>query len=42
MNKKSVNKSDDIKEKKINSKKSLQKDRKIVGKSMQGHSPVYE
>jgi hypothetical protein len=29
-------------EKKIHSKKSQQKGRKILGKSLQGHSPVYE
>jgi hypothetical protein len=29
-------------EKKIYSKKSHQKGRKILGKSLQGHSPVYE
>ena len=31
-----------IEKKKIHSKKSQQKGRKILGKSMQGHSPVYE
>jgi hypothetical protein len=31
-----------IERKKIHSKQSQQKGRKIVGKSMQGHSPVYE
>ena len=31
-----------IEKKKIHSNKSQQKGRKILGKSMQGHSPVYE
>jgi hypothetical protein len=31
-----------IEKKKIHSKKSQHKGRKILGKSMQGHSPVYE
>ena len=31
-----------IEKKKIHSKKSQQKGRKILGKSLQGHSPVYE
>ena len=31
-----------IEKKKIHSKKSQYKGRKILGKSMQGHSPVYE
>ncbi|MGH9980006.1 MAG: hypothetical protein ACRD6U_00455 [Nitrososphaeraceae archaeon] len=29
-------------ENKIHAKKSQQKSRKILGKSLQGHSPVYE
>jgi hypothetical protein len=40
--KKFGNKPDEIFEKKIHSKKSQQKGRKFLGKSMQGHSPVYE
>jgi hypothetical protein len=41
--KKFGNKPDErIEKKKIHSKKSQQKGRKILGKSMQGHSPVYE
>ena len=39
---KSETKPNDIIEKKIHSKKSQYKGRKILGKSMQGHSPVYE
>jgi hypothetical protein len=35
-------KPDERLEKKIHSKKSQYKGRKILGKSMQGHSPVYE
>jgi hypothetical protein len=31
-----------IEKKKIHSKKSQQKGRKILGKNMQGHSPIYE
>jgi hypothetical protein len=38
----SDNKPNDRVEKKIYSKKSYQKGRKILGKSLQGHSPVYE
>jgi len=33
---------DRIEKKKIYSKKSQYKGRKILGKSLQGHSPVYE
>lgn len=40
--KKSENKSDERINKKIHSKKSQYKGRKILGKSMQGHSPIYE
>ena len=40
--KKFGNKPDDRIEKKIHSKKSQYKGRKILGKSLQGHSPVYE
>ena len=40
--KKPENKPDERIEKKIDSKKSHQKGRKILGKSLQGHSPVYE
>ena len=40
--KKYGNKSNEIIEKKIHSRKSHQKGRKILGKSMQGHSPIYE
>jgi hypothetical protein len=40
--KKSGNKLDERIEKKIHSNKSQQKGRKFLGKSMQGHSPVYE
>jgi len=40
--KKFGNKPDERIEKKIHSKKSQYKGRKILGKSMQGHSPVYE
>ena len=40
--KKSVYKSDEWIEKKIDSMKSKHKGRKVLGKSMQGHSPVYE
>ena len=40
--KKSENKPDERIEKKIHSKKSHHKGRKILGKSLQGHSPVYE
>ena len=40
--KKSENKSDARIEKKIHSKKVDNKGRKILGKSLQGHSPVYE
>jgi hypothetical protein len=39
---KSEKKSDERIEKKIHSKKSHHKGRKILGKSLQGHSPVYE
>ena len=42
MKKKFGNKPDDRIEKKIHSKKSQYKGRKILGKSLQGHSPVYE
>ena len=41
-NKKSENKSDARIEKKIHSKKVDNKGRKILGKSLQGHSPIYE
>jgi hypothetical protein len=37
-----VNKPDERMEKKIHSKKVDNKGRKILGKSLQGHSPVYE
>ena len=41
--KKTENKPDDvIEKKKIHSKKVDNKGRKILGKSLQGHSPVYE
>ena len=40
--KKSENKPDERIEKKVHSKKSHHKGRKILGKSLQGHSPVYE
>lgn len=40
--KKSVNQSNEIIQKKINSRKSHHKGRKVLGKSMQGLSPVYE
>jgi len=40
--KKSGNKPDERLEKKIHSKKSQYKGRKILGKSIQGHSPVHE
>ena len=40
--KKSENKPDERIEKKIHSKKPHHKGRKILGKSLQGHSPVYE
>ena len=40
--KKFGNKPDDRIEKKFHSKKSQYKGRKILGKSLQGHSPVYE
>ena len=40
--KKPENKSDERLEKKIHSKKVDNKGRKILGKSLQGHSPVYE
>ena len=41
--KKSINKSDERIEKTfIHSRKSRHKGRKVLGKSMQGHSPVYE
>jgi hypothetical protein len=40
--KKPENKPDDRIEKKIHSKKVDNKGRKILGKSLQGHSPVYE
>jgi hypothetical protein len=40
--KKSENKPDERIEKKIHSKKVDNKGRKILGKSLQGHSPVYE
>ncbi len=38
----SDNKPNDRVKKKIYSKKSYQRGRKILGKSLQGHSPVYE
>jgi hypothetical protein len=41
-NEKSENKSDARIEKKIHSKKVDNKGRKILGKSLQGHSPIYE
>jgi hypothetical protein len=40
--KNTVNKPDERMEKKIHSKKVDNKGRKILGKSLQGHSPVYE
>jgi hypothetical protein len=40
--KKPENKPDERTEKKIHSKKVDNKGRKILGKSLQGHSPVYE
>lgn len=40
--KKSIKKSDKRIEKKIHSSKSRHKGRKVLGKSTQGHSPVYE
>ena len=40
--KKSENKPDDRIGKKIHSKKLDNKGRKILGKSLQGHSPIYE
>ena len=40
--KKSENKSDARIEKKIHSKKVDNKGRKILGKNLQGHSPIYE
>ena len=40
--KKLENKSDARIEKKIHSKKVDNKDRNILGKSLQGHSPIYE
>ena len=40
--KKSIKKSDKRIEKKIHSRKSRHKGRKVLDKSMQGHSPVYE
>ena len=40
--KRSENQSNEIIETKIHSRKSHHKGRKILGKSMQGHSPVYE
>jgi hypothetical protein len=40
--KKPENKPDERIEKKIHSKKVNNKGRKILGKSLQGHSPVYE
>lgn len=40
--KKTENRPNERIEKKIYSKKSHQKGRKILGKSLQGHSPVYE
>jgi hypothetical protein len=43
MKKKFGNKSDErIEKKKIHSKKENNKGRKTLGKSMQGHSPIYE
>jgi hypothetical protein len=42
MKKKSENNLDARIEKKIHSKKVDNKGRKILGKSLQGHSPVYE
>lgn len=41
-NGRSVNKSHEIIEKKVHLSKSKHKGRKILGKSMQGHSPIYE
>jgi hypothetical protein len=41
-NEKTENRPNERIEKKIYSKKSHQKGRKILGKSLQGHSPVYE
>lgn len=41
-NEKLADKPNERVEKKIYSKKSFQKGRKILGKSLQGHSPVYE
>ena len=40
--KKSVSQSNEIIQKKIHSRKSHHKGRKVLGKSIQGHSPVYE
>ena len=40
--KKFGNKADEGIKKKIHSKKELHKGRKILGKSLQGHSPIYE
>jgi hypothetical protein len=40
--KKTENKPDERIEKKIHSKKVDNKGRKILGKSLQGHSPIYE
>ncbi|HSF51892.1 MAG TPA: hypothetical protein VLA74_14115 [Nitrososphaeraceae archaeon] len=40
--KESIKKSDERIEKKIHSGKSRHKGRKVLGKSIQGHSPVYE
>jgi hypothetical protein len=40
--KKIESKPDERIEKKIHSKKASNKGRKILGKSMQGHSPIYE
>ena len=42
MKKSLENKPDERIEKKIHSKKPDNKGRKILGKSLQGHSPVYE
>lgn len=39
---KSVNKSNEIVEKKIHLRKLKNKGRKILSKNMQGHSPIYE
>ena len=41
-NGKSENKRNEVIEKKIHLRKSKHKGRKILGKNMQGHSPIYE